>query len=87
MCVGLCLAPLCVESEAAVPPVCSAGYSPALPAPPTSCQEHSSNLRLDAGHKNCLGDRDATVVARGQQLSGHCHKPTEGLDAQVLVAT
>lgn len=47
MCVDLWLAQLDVKSEAAVPPLCSAGYGPVLPAAPTSCQEHDSNLTLE----------------------------------------
>lgn len=63
-------------SEAAVPPFCSAGYGPVLPAAPTSTTQ---TWDRDAGHKNCLRNRGATVVAKGQQPSGHCHKPTEGM--------
>lgn len=74
-CPALCEVRSCCPSFFAV-----LGMALSFLLPPTSFWEHDSNLRdQDAAHKNCLRNRGATVVDKGEQPSGHCHKHTEGM--------
>lgn len=79
-CVWICALPSSVLSQKLLFLLSAVlGMALSFLLPPTSCQEHDSNLRdQDAGDKNCLRNRGATVVAKGEQPSGHCHKPAEG---------